>query len=241
MPIELTNKKYWDNGYKDLVFSPMPKDYPIVKIIYKYFTKKTPGNIIEIGCFPGRFLYHFGLLGYELNGLDQTEYLNNMVDWFKKNNFKIGSFTKNDIFKTDLTNKYEVVFSSGFIEHFINFKEVINIHCKLVTKNGYIFITVPNFSGSIQRKLHTIFDSQNLEKHFLPSMNPLEWEEVLKGEKFKIVESGFIGGFDFWVGNQKRSLLQKITIKLIRLLLPIRWLPNSRHYSPEIFLIAQKI
>ena len=164
-----------------------------------------------------------------------------MVLWLKKNDFKIGNFIKDDIFNINQDKKYDIVFSSGFIEHFINFEEVINIHSKLVKIGGHIFITVPNFSGIIQKKLHTIFDIENLEKHYLPSMNPIKWVDILKKQNFKIIDSGYLGGFDFWVGNQKRSFFQKIIIKLIRIFLPIRWLPNSKKYSPEIFLIAKKI
>ena len=239
---KLTNQNFWDSGYKDFSFSAMPKNYPIVKEIYNNFIITTEDKeIFEIGCFPGRFLFHFGKLGYTLNGIDQTEYLDNMIGWFKENNFKIGSFFKNDIFKLDSDKKYDIVFSSGFIEHFTNFDEVIKIHCKLVKDNGYIFITVPNFSGLIQKKLHTLFDKDNLEKHYLPSMDPKKWVEIMTGQGFRIIKSGYIGGFDFWVGNQKRNIFQKIIIKLIRIMLPIRWAPNSSKYSPEIIIIAQKI
>jgi 2-polyprenyl-3-methyl-5-hydroxy-6-metoxy-1,4-benzoquinol methylase len=238
---KLTDKKYWDLGYEKFLFSAMPENYSIVKKIFEKFKNTTDGEVFEIGCFPGRFLFHFGKLGYVLSGMDQTDFLDGMVKWFNKNNFKIGSFFKEDIFKINLDKKYDIVFSSGFIEHFTNFDEVIKIHCGLVKDNGYIFITTPNFSGSIQEKLHTIFDNENLEKHFLPSMNPDEWKKIIEDQGLKIIEYGYLGGFDFWVGNQKRSLLKKIIIKTIRVFTPIRWFPNSNKYSPEIYIIAQKI
>jgi len=118
--INLASQEYWDSGYKDAVFSPMPKKYPICKVLYKNFKPTTEKTIFEIGCFPGRFLYHFGKLGYELNGIDQTEYLSSMINWFKKLNFKIGTIEKGDIFKLSNNKTYDIVFSSGFINNSLN-------------------------------------------------------------------------------------------------------------------------
>lgn len=238
---KLTTKEYWDDGYKDFKFSPMPDSYPTVKEIYSIFKKTDSKNVLEIGCFPGRLLYHFGKLGYELNGIDHTEYLQTMINWFKSNNFKIGEFRSDDIFNISYDKQYDVVFSSGFIEHFSNFDEVIEIHKKLVAKDGYLFLTAPNFSGAIQNKLHKVFDKDNLDKHYIPSMDVEKWKKIVTDGSFEIIKSEYIGGFDFWVGNQKRTIFERIIIKIIRLLLPLRFVPNSRSYSPEILLIAKKI
>jgi SAM-dependent methyltransferase len=239
--INLASQEYWDCGYSGVVFNEMPNKYPIVKKVYSFFKKTGSKNVFEIGCFPGRFLYHFGKIGYELNGIDQTKYLNEMVEWFKGNNFKVGKFVCGDIFNISYENKYDVVFSSGFLEHFINYEEVLKIHAGLVKDGGHIFITVPNFSGRIQKQLHSIFDLENLNRHYLPSMDILKWKEVLKNEGFEIKDSGYIGGFDFWVDNQERSIFKKIFIKIMLRFVPIRFLPNNKSYSPEMFLIAKKI
>jgi SAM-dependent methyltransferase len=237
---KLTTKQYWDDGYKNYVFSEMPYDYPIVKKLYKHFSKSNGRSVFEIGCFPGRFLYHFGKLGYYLNGLDQTEYLPEMIDWFKKNNFKLGFFQKEDLFKIKNDSKYDIVFSSGFIEHFSKFEEAIQIHAGLVKEDGYIFITTPNFSGFMQNKLHLWLDKNNLDKHNIKSMNPEIWKNLLVKNGFDIIEYGYIGGFDFWTGNEKRRVFKKVIIKILRLISKIKIFPNSKHYSPEIILIAKK-
>ena len=241
MDKKLTTQEFWDSSYKDLRFSGMSEEYPTIKIIYENFLKNENKTIFEIGCFPGRFLYHFGKLGYELNGIDQTEYLDRMIDWFKNNSFKIGGFRQGDVFNLSFDKQYDVVASFGFIEHFENFEEVLKIHCNLVKAGGYIYVTVPNFAGFIQNKLHSFFDNESLNKHCVPSMDPEKWARVLKTEGFEIIKNGYLGGFDFWVGNQKRNFLKKIIIKAIRIFLPIRFLPNSRSYSPEIYIIAKKI
>lgn len=241
---KLTDQKFWDEGYSHQIFFPEDKDYPITKVLYSFFDKKEfqeklKKSVFEIGCFPGRFLYHFGKLGFNLNGIDQTEYLAKMINWFKENNLLIGDFLKDDLFNLNFDKKYDVVFSSGFIEHFKNFDEVIKIHIRLVNDNGYIFITTPNFAGSIQRFLHFILDRQNLKAHYLPSMDYKKWKDILEAENFEIINGGYIGGFNFWLAN--KNIFARIISKIIRVFFCWRFLPNTRIYSPEIFIIAKKM
>ncbi len=236
----LASQAYWDSGYKDLDFTPMPKKYPICKMLFKHFKTTQDKTVYEIGAFPGRFLYHFGTLGYQLHGIDQTTFLPDMEKWFYKEDFSIGTFVSDDIFKLSFETKYDVVFSSGFIEHFENFEEIIKIHGNLTKQGGHVFITAPNFSGGVQKFLHTHLDKENLSRHNLSAMDVEKWKKVLVQEGFEIIEAGYFGGFDFWADNEKRNMFKYIATKLLIKLTPIRFLPNSRSYSPEIILIAKK-
>jgi 2-polyprenyl-3-methyl-5-hydroxy-6-metoxy-1,4-benzoquinol methylase len=237
---------YWENGYENYKFSPMPLEYPTVKLIYKYLSIPKGDHsktMFEIGAYPGRFIYHFGKQGYELNGIDQTQFLPKLIDWLKTNNFKIGSFDQADVLTLDKEKQYDVVFSSGFIEHFECYEEMIELHAKLVKPGGHVYITAPNFGGYVQLKLHSLLDRENLNRHFIPSMDVEKWGKVLIKNNFEIIEASYIGGIDFWVDKQKRSagqkLLLSLTKKIIKLLKRIN-LPNNRAYSPECVIIAKK-
>jgi SAM-dependent methyltransferase len=235
----LASKEYWDAGYRDFKFFAMPKNYPICKMIYKHFPATNNKAIFEIGIFPGRFIYHFGRLGYEINGVDQTPFLNEMINWFKGENFKTGYFDGGDLLKMNTDKKYDVVFSSGFIEHFENFPEIIKIHADLTKQGGMIYITAPNFAGSIQKFLHKTFDRESFDKHNLLAMDVKRWEEILTQEGFEIIESGYFGGFDFWISSQNKNIFKKILGKILSKI-TLRFIPNMRIYSPEIILIAKK-
>lgn len=241
MENNLTNIDFWDNGYKTQENFFIEKlEYSVTKKIYKYFSGIEFKNkkVFEIGCYPGRFLWHFGKLGFNLNGIDQISYLDKMVNWFKENKFNIGEFFVGDIFDFRNEQKYDVVFSSGFIEHFRNFEEVIKIHTELVSDGGYIYITTPNFAGCIQKTLHSIFDKQNLKAHYLPSMNPKIWKKVLETKGFEVLDYGYMGGFNFWSAN--KNIISRIFVKVIRTLFCWNFLPNTRAYSPDIFILAKK-
>lgn len=238
MTKNLTDKNFWDKNYGDYKFSPMELDYPITEELYKFFNaNQQKKSVFEVGCFPGRFLYHFWKMGYQLNGVDQTDYLSWMKEWLAGGRFEIGNISQWDFFENDFW-KFDVVFSTGFIEHFTNFEEVIELHMGFVKTWGHVCITVPNFSGSIQKFLHERLDRSNLEMHYLPSMDLEAWRRVAERNGFEVCVSKYIGGFGFWIASD--WLLYKIIAKIIRILFCWKFLPNAKSYSPELFFIAKK-
>ncbi len=224
----------------------MPDRYCTVQLMRKWLTSPGQGagkSVFEMGVYPGRFMVHFGKAGYELNGIDQTQYLPQMEAWLRAQHFQTGRFLRQDVFDVDRSRKYSVVFSAGFIEHFTNFEELVQLHADLAAPGGYVYITAPNFGGRIQHWLHRQLDQENLSRHYVPSMDVQRWVAVLERNGFEILESGYIGGFDFWAGDQPRSGWRKWLLKLIRWLLPLLKklpLPDTRLYSPECVVLARK-
>ena len=64
------------------------------------------------------------------------------------------------------------VSSFGFIEHFVNWKEILTQQARLVNNGGYLVVEAPNFYGLIQKMLHWFFDKENYKRHYVPSMSP---------------------------------------------------------------------
>jgi 2-polyprenyl-3-methyl-5-hydroxy-6-metoxy-1,4-benzoquinol methylase len=244
----LASDKYWDSSYEKLDFSPMPRKYPTVEMLYRCLDINKDGghpkSVFEIGVYPGRFIYHFGKLGFVLNGIDQTQYIPRLAQWLQQENFTVGNIMQGDVNELHSScQQYDVVFSAGFIEHFPEFEKMILLHAQLVKPGGYVYITAPNFGGSVQYRLHKWLDKENLKRHFVPSMDVAKWEKVLMQNGFEIISSGYIGGIDFWVDIQERNIAQKILLKLVKWLLPLAKkmnLQNRRAYSPECALIAQR-
>lgn len=244
MQKELVQQHYWDSSYRILNLPKIDLKNPIAKLILKYF-KKDKKVVFEVGCFPGNFLSIFGYLGYKLCGIDKTPRVDiDFVNWLKQNGFETGEFFKENFLNFNNTNKYDVVCSFGFIEHFTNTEDIILLHEKLVKDNGYLLITTPNFSGILQNKLHKFFDHKNYIRHNIESMDPYMWKKILINKGYEIIFCDWFGGFDFWVDKEKRNFLKKIllfiiliTVKIIKL---IPW-KNSKLYSPFCGIIAKKI
>ena len=239
----LASQEHWDESYKDLTFFKPSFSDPIRRIIKAYAPALGANrSVFEVGCFPGRYLSVFGDLGYSLNGIDLTpRVLTDMPRWLAANGYKIGDFYCDDFFKLEAGKTYDIVCSFGFIEHFVNYDEVLRRHLSFISPGGMLIMTTPNFRGSFQKMLHSHLDSGNLERHYLPSMNPAAWKKILVDSGYEVLFSGFKGGFDFWAESESKSTLKKALIRLLNLSGKIlRFLPfNSVSFSPYAVIIAK--
>ncbi|MFH0702326.1 MAG: methyltransferase domain-containing protein [bacterium] len=266
----LAEQSYWDKSYENYNLEIAPKKDQVRQWIEKFVPKahsqaSNPSELerieenmerrlslpqaLEIGCFPGRYLTVLGELGYELNGIDLTPGIErNFVDWLKSRKYKTGEFSKISLSEYRNKNsgiKYDLVCSFGFIEHFIDWKDVLLKHADFVKDEGYLIISAPNFRGILQRILHFCLDNKNYKRHYIPSMNPFLWKKIVQDLDFNfdIIYCGYFGAFEFWVDKQEINSFQKIiSIIIIKFLMPIlKKLPgNNEIYSPYCGLIAKK-
>lgn len=238
----LASQEYWDEAYKNYTFEDSSDEDQIVQWIKKYIPPTTNGSCFEVGCFPGRYLTVFGKLNYELNGLDLTPRIKkDFPEWLKSKGYKTGQFEQTDFLKFNPDRKFDVVCSFGFIEHFTNWEEVFEKHISLVKENGYLVIETPNFRGFFQRLIHYYLDNKNYKRHYVPSMNPKKWEKLCRKHGFKIVYSGYMGNFQFWVDEEPTTYFKrKIFLKLIEYYPKLQKLkPGRASYSPYCGIIAK--
>ena len=242
--MDLIKQTFWDKRYENSIIVPeIPPKSALIEWIHIICSLKKEGTCIEIGVFPGGYINLFGKHGYIINGIDLTPRVCELNDVFRSRNYLTGEFLQQDFFEFKPNKKYDIVYSAGFIEHFIDYKSVIVKHCDLVADNGILFITVPNFKGKLQYFLHRILDNENLKRHNLESMNPKEWEDILIENNFEIIKQGYIGKFDFWTGIKNKHI--KITVHRIFkfVITPILRLFLSKpspSYSPSCGIIARK-
>lgn len=239
----IVDQSYWDNSYAKLKFFRLAKGDPTSELIRQYIPRAKDGaQAFEIGCFPGRFIAEIGELGYTLNGCDLTPRVSSDLEpWLREQGFKVGEISQAS-YESFADRKYDLVASFGFIEHFENHEEIFRLHCNMVADGGFLIVQFPNFRGSVQEKLHSFFDRDNLGNHVLSAMDVVKYEKVLPRE-FEVLYCGYYGNFDFWIddfkkrnGMVKRRILKTIfkTRKL--------WnkLPNDERWSPHGMIIARR-
>lgn len=232
----------WDEGYTNLSLQSAPADDPIRRWIEQHIPRGT-GACLEFGCFPGRYLAVLGELGYEVNGIDLTPRLErDLPAWMRAQGLRTGEFVQADVFTHPFQRSYDVVCSFGLIEHFGQWPKLVERHAELVRPGGWLALSTPNFRGGLQQVLHRWLDARNLSEHNLDAMQPKRWAEIAERLGFEIVMCGYIGPFDFWVGQQKRPAFQDFTLKVLRRLKRAgRILPdNVGFYAPYCGLIARK-
>lgn len=208
----LTTENDWLAGYEHQQFDDQ-SNHDIAALLKKYLPHGKGKQALEIGSYPGAFLPTIGRLGYKVNGIDfHPGNTTELPMWLAGKGCEVGSFVSEDFFTYTSNSKerFDLVCSFGFIEHFRNFDAVIRLHAELVAPGGSLVITVPNFRGWMQYLPHRILDKENLAKHYLPSMSPAKWKKELEALGFTVQFSGYFGGYSFWYGKeQHRNFLQK--------------------------------
>ncbi|MBL7843308.1 MAG: class I SAM-dependent methyltransferase [Cyclobacteriaceae bacterium] len=246
--MELTSKKYWQEYYKE---AAEDRD-TIVKICgaYDFFWQLlirscsfSPRTILEIGAFPGRYLaYLASNYNLSVTGLD----FNTDRDKFSRTMHEMGvnefNYVCSDFLQHIPEEKYDLVFSNGFIEHFTNFDEVLDKHVDYLNPGGAMMIMIPN-----KRYLRQIYgylvDYRNLKAHNLRCMTLDVFAAFAKRNNLQINYLSYYGGFGFKV-HQRLSVMQRLLYHPIRFL-SIRFHSllrrhPSKWYSGTIVAIVSK-
>ncbi|WP_194944754.1 bifunctional 2-polyprenyl-6-hydroxyphenol methylase/3-demethylubiquinol 3-O-methyltransferase UbiG [Limnohabitans sp. 2KL-3] len=199
----IVKQSYWDDAYSKYAFSRVHDSDPTRQLIKKIVPLATNNQTaFEFGCFPGRYLLELGKLGYTVSGCDQTPRVEiELSDWMSDNQVAIGQFYRCN-FRDTPKNKYDVVSSFGFIEHFKDYPDVFHLHFDLVKPGGLVLVQFPNFRGSVQHTLHRLFDRDNLRNHVIDSMNLKYYQDIAKSYG-TVLFCDFYGGFDFWIDDFK--------------------------------------
>lgn len=243
--MDLIKQTFWDKKYeKSAVVPQIPPKSAIFEWIDTVCSIKKEGTCLEIGVFPGGYINLFGKLGYTISGIDLTPRVVELNEIFDSFNYSVGAFMQQDFFDSPPDQKYDIVYSMGFIEHFTDYQSVIAKHCDLVADHGVLLITVPNFRGKVQHFLHKLLDKENLKRHNVASMNPKEWEEVLVENRFEVIRQGYIGKFDFWTGIKNKYVrisVHRIFKWIITPIFRLFFSKPSPSYSPICGIIAKKL
>lgn len=245
----LIPQAFWDDQYIALPLQVVKKE----DVLRKWFESVVPPvalkgskRCIEIGCYPGRYLAVMGQLGYEVNGIDLTPGVDDRLPvWLREQGCVTGTFLREDFKFYKPKALFDLVYSIGFIEHFVDWPDVLDQHADLVRPRGLLIINVPNFQGTVQRMLHRWLDAKNLEGHNLESMAPHRWARQIERRGFRIKHAGYTGRFLFWVGNQERTPLQSSALNFIaswqkswvKNLVP----PGVAAFAPYCTMVAERI
>ena len=232
--MELTNKLFWVDHSNDQKYLNLNSDG--ISEFLKFYSPsaKSAQTSFEFGIYPGNYLKIINSKGYLVNGIDYHPALTSMINE-RSSEISFGQVLNNDI--NILKNHYQyynLVYSIGFIEHFTNWKEVLEMHIDLTEKNGTLVVTCPNFRSLLQRIYHIFWDYHSYKKHYIPSMVPKLWKEILVDRGFDIVYSGYFGGTYFWNEKKNMTKFERFSSDLyvkfvlfIKRILIVKFRPNS--------------
>lgn len=250
----LTTVSNWDEDWNDIKLPSMVNmdsafDRCLVNSI-KNNLPKLDGDILEIGCAPGKWLsfffkeYNLNIHGIEYSNFGFNKTLKNF-EFLKINDSKIYN---EDFFEIEPSKKFDVVISLGFIEHFVDVDDVIRRHLDWIKPNGFLIIGVPNFSG-IYKPIQYLLNKEILFKHNLTIMNLEFFKKIDNKFELKNIFTNYIGSFDptLFVLNKNikfhpLQIFFRCIFFILRRLRKIKYFDNfnNKYYSSYILSIKQK-
>ena len=256
----LAEKSHWDqiyNGQPKPVLPKKrkwrPKSYSGEKywnLIGKYLPAERAGKqVLEVGCAPGNIVLEFARrFGYAPHGIDYSEEGVSQA----KANFRAHTFPAENVllgdlfdkqFQSSLADRFDVVISCGFIEHFTELTPVIDAHVALLRPGGLLVVTIPNYSG-INYAIGHLTVGHLYPKHNLTIMNRVSFRSIFKRPALEGLWCGPCGGFDFGMFDTGANSLvlkamrpaQAVLNSVFSVLPP----PESAWTSPQYLYIGRK-
>lgn len=238
----LTDREIWQISWRNFKPFKIPKKHYIDKYLTEIdlYNKK----FIEIGGFPGTMsAYIHKKYKAKVFFIDFFIDKKIILSIEKMNNIEPNSikYKECDFFEYITDEKFDLVYSHGFIEHFIDIKDVIQRHIDLLAKNGNLIILVPNFkgiNGFIQKK----FDRQSYDIHNVESMDMDYLRPILNELDLQNIKMEYLNKPMLWLSKQDKfsNIIIRKFVKIFSYLIKI--FPfRSKLLSPFIVITAQKI
>jgi SAM-dependent methyltransferase len=251
--MELTEVTFWENYWANCklpseVDFNLSFDRCLANALKKHLPRLT-GDVFEVGCAPGKWLafmakeYGVNPYGLEYSAAGMQATLEN----FKMLGLDTGSIRVGDFFQRTPERQFDAVMSYGFIEHFKDVDDVVDLHLRWLKPGGILILGVPNFQG-LYSLIQSTLDQEILDKHNLDIMNLDYFRHLSTRFSLESLYLDYIGSFEPSLPIAKHkygSPLQFMVKSFLRIAGPCRNFKmfdsiNHRYFSSYILAIYQK-
>ena len=211
------------------------------------------GKMIELGCAPGVMLLDICTrYGLEPFGIEYSESgYRATIDEFERRSVDPSGIMQGDLtdpeFRRQYRGYFDVVYSCGLIEHFVNPIDIVGYHIELLKPGGRIVVDIPNLRALLYRHILSITGPDILAIHNLDIMKRSKFDSLFSKYPLHANYSNYIGTFDLrLMFPPKGRILQKIAsaIQSISDVLLISILKHhnfgSSFASPHLLYIGTK-
>ncbi|MFT4093288.1 MAG: class I SAM-dependent methyltransferase [Niabella sp.] len=150
----MPSEKYLNSLYPEAYYAYQDfyeKQKGILKKIYSNFVDQktydpefiTAGNILDLGCGSGKYLYKFKKKGWNVYGVEVNKSAAKLGNDLEQLNIHSGNLISAQ-FENDF---FDYVRSNHSFEHIVNPKEVLTEIRRILKPTGKLFIGVPNISS----------------------------------------------------------------------------------------------
>ena len=214
-----------------------------------------PPRVLELGAGGSRVLpYLARRFGYSVFGCD--------FSWsgcrLLRANLELagaqGGIVCEDLFQSALlAGQFDLVYSSGLIEHFDDTRAAVAEHLRLVRPGGRLTVIVPNFEG-VQGRIWKRLAPALHARHRV--FGPEDLAEIFGGLGLEQIRCGYLGSFFIHVGRDPDwsgvrawpaalGFLVHSSVRLSNGLVSLGfrlspWRPHSRSLSPAFFALGTR-
>jgi len=256
----LTGREYWQNYWKSANTGAAEVKRTasglsinaILDVFDKYLPVDNRIHALEIGGAPGQYLIYMARnFKYNVHSLDYSKIGNDQT----LKNLKIANIPV-QIYERDLLSDnlkrdlpcFDIVYSLGLIEHFVNLKSVVNKHLELLKTDGILLLGVPNLGG-IYKIILRRTAPEHLAFHNLEAMKIKNWANFENELGLTVIFKGYVSGFEPLIMDklERRTMLSRslnLTVRNLSRIFSYRlnWLRrfNSRYWSGYLIGIYRK-
>lgn len=120
-------------------------------------------SLLDIGCGEGFTLKHFKKLGWQVLGLDYSDYGCKTINPDCRKDLIVGDIFENIASLRERNKKFDVIWLDNVLEHVLSPFELLK-ECNFLTKkNGMLIVEVPNDFSTVQKYL---LDKKYIDKEF---------------------------------------------------------------------------
>lgn len=238
-------KSFWETK-KDVLIKKIDATHGFYDVFEDIINNNDVNDCLEIGGFPA----HYSIMLKKSFNIDAYLLDFYIHEGILEEVLKINDFNHSDLnlIEADLfthipTQKFDFVFSLGFIEHFNEAESVCAKHMDYIKDGGHLFITLPNFRG-INGWVNKTFDRAVYDTHVINTMKLDVLDNICKNIGLKDYKISYYGRSGVWLENwKKRSIFIVLLIKTINTI--SRLITNtfrfeSRLFSPFIVITGKK-
>ncbi len=223
----LTDPGYWDSYWGQMA---LPQEIvrgrsyylnQILDVIDVHLGSGHGRSALEIGGAPGQYLVYVAkTLGYEISCLDYSA-----VGCQKtRENLKMlgltGEVYQGDLFSADAAVPlFDVVYSLGLIEHFVDLVDIIGRHLRFLKPGGVLLVGCPNLTG-IYHVFMRFLAPTLLAKHNLDTMRLSRWAEFEERFGLEVLFKAYVGGFEprMLEHCERDTAFSRLLLRVVRLL-----------------------
>jgi SAM-dependent methyltransferase len=244
-PNTLTDRAFWADHWRskrENLLVPISSDYLFSRTLARLLPRKAGLEFVEIGGFPGFFSVFFRKY-YQYNVTLFDRYIDRKIiaELSAINGLSEDiDVIEADLFEFETDKRFDVVMSSGFIEHFTDLRPVIEKHVRFLKQGGYLVVAMPNFLG-LNGLVQRMFDRANYRLHNPEAMRFDVVLPLMRAAGIEVLQADYEGQFGVWIEQTRsRSYALRRGLELLSGGMSLVWPFETRIFSPYCLIVGRK-